>query len=192
MGVWWFTRLRAHDRRAGVASWSAARRSSGHDVGPASDVTHWGPHMSTRTSTVRTTALLAAVGTSLLGVPAASGAVQGATAAAVTGTPIHNLPFYGSGDVTGTGTGTAGTAASNAAVVDACNGGPIYRPQWYRLPPVSFGKVIARVDAPFHPRGIDENATGVAFVSVSSGKVLACGSQPFDSGGLRPLIDMGY
>jgi hypothetical protein len=148
--------------------------------------------MSTRTSTVRITALLAAVGTSLLGVPAASGAVQGATAAAVTGTPIHNLPFYGSGAVTGTGTGKAGTAASNAAVGDACNGGTIYRPQWYRLPPVSFGKVIARVDAPFHPRGIDENATGVAFVSVSSGKVLACGSQPFDTAGRGPVAVVAY
>jgi hypothetical protein len=149
--------------------------------------------MSTRTSTVRITALLAAVGTSLLGVPTASGAGQAAaSAAAITGTPIHSLPFYGSGDVTGEGTGTAGDASSNDAVGDACNGGPIYRPQWYRLPPVSFGKVMARVDAPFHPRGIDQNPTGVAFVDVSSGKVLACGPQPIDTAGRGAIAVVAY
>jgi hypothetical protein len=151
--------------------------------------------MGTSSSVVRVAALLAAAGTSLLGVPAAaSGAVPaGVQAAVVTGTPIHSLPFYGSGDVTGAGTGTSGTTQSNTSVARACNGGaPIHKPQWYRLPSVSFGKVIARVDAPYHPRAIDQNATGSAFVDVLSGNVLACGTQPVDTGTGRAVAVVGY
>jgi hypothetical protein len=131
-------------------------------------------------STFRVAAALIGVTAGLLGVPAAAASVD-ASAAAVVGAPISSLPFYGSGDTTGAGTGTSGTKASNAAVARACNGGnAVHAAQWYTLPAVALGKVTARVDAPFHPRGIDQNPSGSAFVDMSSGNVIACGSTPVE------------
>jgi hypothetical protein len=145
------------------------------------------------TSTARIGAALAVASIGLLGVPAASAAGPAAPAAPVTGTAIRSLPFYGTGDVTGSGSGTAGTPASNDAVARACNAGEaIQHPQWYRLPQVSLGNVTARVDAPFHPRGVDQNPSGVAFVDVSSGNVLACGPRTVVVSRSRPVAVVAY
>jgi ribosomal protein S30 len=148
--------------------------------------------MRTSTSTLRAAAVTAVLGAGLLGMPTAS-AAGSTTAAGATGTPIHSLPFYGTGDVTGVGTGTGGTTATNTAVAKACNGAaPINHPQWYRLPAVALGKVVARVDAPYHPRGVSHNATGVAFVDVLSGNVVGCGTGPVDVATRRQLAVVAY
>src|SRR4051794_14058930 len=143
-------------------------------------------------STARLAALLAGAAAGLLGVPAAS-AADSSAAAAVAGAPITSLPFYGTGDVTGAGTGGRGTAAANAAVAAACNGGAaISGPQWYALPAANLGRVAARADAPFYPRGVDQNPSGTAFVDVRSGRVLACGSTAVGVTAQRPVAVVAY
>jgi hypothetical protein len=143
-------------------------------------------------STFRVSAAMAGLAAGLLGVPAAAATVDASTTA-VSGTPIASLPFYGSGDVTGAGTGTRGTDAANAAVARACNGGEaIHAPQWYALPAVTLGRVAARVDAPFHPRGVDQNPTGSAFVDVSSGNVIACGTMSVSVKASKRLAAVAY
>ena len=142
-------------------------------------------------STARVATLLVGATTGLLGVPAASAAEH--SAAAVAPVPITGLPFYGKGDVTGAGTGGRGTTAANAAVAAACNGGqPINGPQWYALPAATLGRVAARVDAPFYPRGVDQNPSGAAFVDVASNRVLACGTSPVDVTARRPVAVVAY
>jgi hypothetical protein len=146
-------------------------------------------------STVRVATLLVGAAAGLLGVPAASAAsaADSPAAAAVTGAPIASLPFYGSGDVTGAGTGRPGSAAANAAVATACNAGtPISGPQWYALPAASLGRVSARVDAPYYPRGVDQNPAGTAFVDVASGKVLACGNRSVNVSAGRRVAVVAY
>lgn len=143
-------------------------------------------------STLRGSAALLGLTTVLGGVPAAAATVS-ETPAVVSGAPITSLPFYGTGEVTGVGTGTSGTAAANAAVARACNGGSaIHSPQWYALPAATMGKVYARVDAPFHPRGIDQNPSGSAFVDMSSGNVVACGGTPVDVKSTKRLGVVAY
>jgi Fibronectin type III domain len=143
-------------------------------------------------STLRASAALIGLTTVLGGMPAAAATVAAAPAA-VSGAPVVSLPFYGTGDVTGVGTGTSGTAAANSAVGHACNGGSaIHSPQWYALPAVTMGKVYARVDAPFHPRGIDQNPSGSAFVDMSSGNVVACGARPVDVKSSKRLAVVAY
>lgn len=153
--------------------------------------------MRTTLSTFRASLLVGAVA-GLLTVPAASAAavdsqpdsVAGAT---LTGAPISSLPFYGSGDVNGAGTGTRGTPAANAAVATACNRGtPISGQQWYALPAATLGRVAARVDAPYYPHGVDQNPTGVAFVEVASGRVLACGTRPVNVSARRQVAVVAY
>jgi hypothetical protein len=143
-------------------------------------------------SIVRVATLLVGAAAGLLGVPAAS-AADGLHPGAVTGAPITSLPFYGSGDVTGAGTGRPGSAAANAAVATACNAGTrISGPQWYALPAASLGRVSARVDAPYYPRGVDQNPAGTAFVDVASGKVLACGNRSVDVSARRRVAVVAY
>jgi hypothetical protein len=114
-------------------------------------------------------------------------------AAAVAGAPITSLPFYGSGTVTGAGTGLRGTAAANTTVATACNAGAaISGAQWYALPAATLGRVAARVDAPFYPRGVDQNPSGVAFVDAASGAVLACGSRAVDATARRRVAVVAY
>lgn len=109
---------------------------------------------------------------------ATTGAVAGGPAAP--GTPITVIPFYGSGDVHGVGTGLPGSATANAAVAAACNAGaPIFGAQWYTLPTAPLGRLVAHVDAPFYPHGVDFNPTGTAWVNAKTGAVLGCGSAPF-------------
>ena len=101
--------------------------------------------------------------------------------AGTTGAPVTTIPFSGSGSVDGSGTGTPGDPARNAAVAVACNGGEeIGAPQWYRLPALG-QKVLASVEAPFADtgRGWNENPSGLAYVDSATGKVLSCGDGPF-------------
>jgi hypothetical protein len=127
------------------------------------------------------------------GVAAASPPLSSIAAAAVAGTPISSLPFYGSGDVTGAGTGGRGTAAANVAVAKSCNAGTaISGQQWYAMPAATLGRVAARVDAPYYPRGVDQNPAGVAFVDAASGTVVACGTRPVDVTARRRVAVVAY
>src|SRR5215211_3649370 len=131
--------------RAGVASQPTSGERARVQARPeASAVQLGGFSMRTTLSTFRASLLVGAVA-GLLTVPAASAAavdsqLASAAAASLAGTPISSLPFYGSGDVTGAGTGTRGTVVANAAVATACNGGtPISGQQWYTLPAATLG-----------------------------------------------------
>lgn len=129
----------------------------------------------------------------LLGAVSAAPALAATSQTAVTGTQIQSLPFLGSGDVGGAGTGTPGTAASNARVASACNGGAqLYGAQWHLLPRAAVGRVVARVDAPYYPRGVDQNPSGVAFVDATTGAVVSCGAAPVTTSSRRPLAVVAY
>jgi membrane-associated protease RseP (regulator of RpoE activity) len=134
-----------------------------------------------RCTTVAAAALLAAggaVAVAPVAIAAQTAAAAPSAAVSSTGTPVDTLPFRGSGDVTGVGTGSPGTAAWNARVAAACNGGaPISGTQWYRLPPVAGRTVYARTDAPYvNGRNWANNPTGSAFVDARTGAVVGAHS----------------
>jgi hypothetical protein len=151
----------------------------------------------TRSTTVAIIAAILGAGGAFSGVPAAAagqGPAAAQSAAAVVATPVSGLPFTGSGDVTGAGTGSPGTAASNTRVAAACNAGvAVSAPQWFRLPPVASQKVYARVDAPYiSGRNWAYNPSGSAFVDLRTGAVVSCGEGPVTLSTRRPLALVAY
>ena len=153
-----------------------------------------------RVSTRTRRAVVGALLGTLLAV-AAAGTAQAAPARkptatpSATGTPVTTIPFSGTGSVDGTGTGTPGDPARNAAVAAACNDGTeIGAPQWYRLPALHGQKVLAAVDAPYTDtgRGHSHNPSGVAFVDSSTGAVLSCGETPLTLSRLRAVSVVAF
>ncbi len=149
--------------------------------------------MSRRWSARLLTAATAAVATISIVAPGAQAArtsTQQPDGAAV---PVTALPFVGRGDVTGAGTGGAGTRQDNAAVSRTCNGGAaVQHPQWFRLTAADYGYLVPRVDAPYFPHGVQQNPAALAVLDARTGRVLACDTVPVRATARRPLSVVAY